>query len=361
MQPTHISQPTTAADQRGTAEAPTAIQSRQTHALASTTLLVLGGVLLFLTNLFVWVDRTVIDSSGFVSAVDQTLDKKAVQQRLADVITTQVLQSAEYQRFVDEQLPASASAVEPLVRNRAQPIIESAVQEILATELLGDARNTILLTLHTRLIALLEDRSELVEVRDDQLVLDLRDQVERVLDGLGINASSALQSDRANSLIGDSGTIVLVEDAGALRQASWLVQHWDTITVVLLIGSLLAFAGTILLRGDRLHGVFRVAAAAITVGVLTLLLGAITILVLKTAQPDMIVLREFVRDLLSNLRTQSAVLIVLGLVAIVVCDSRVRSVLDRGIGTATAALRRVDSTVLLVCLGIVGMLILLAI
>jgi hypothetical protein len=314
------------------------------HATLATVTLLGGAALLFLVNLAVWVDNSVLDSEGFVAAVDETMARDDVQQRMASVITTQMLQSDDYRQFVDEELPRPLSAVEPVLRGRVQPLIESALAQILASEVVGDVRNEVLTRLHDRLMTVLRDEGQVVDVQGDSLVIDVNQQVEGVLEGLGIEAPPALGGGPDGSgLLGDAGTIVLVEDAGPLRQVSWLVDNWGAIIAVLVVLTTLAFAVTLLLRGESYRGVRAIAGAVLAVGVFTLILGVGVILGLMIAEPERIVLREFVRDLMSGLRQQSALLILLGIAVMLLSATRMRVVLSR---SADALSTRLSTTAL---------------
>jgi hypothetical protein len=319
-------------------------------------LTIVSGIALLAANLLIWADRTVIDRDEFVETVDQTLAKPEVDERIASVITTQIVDSPQYKTFIDENLPSQAAALEPLVRGRARPFIEDAVQTVLSSELIGSVRNGVLGRLHDQLLAFLENERGLTEFQGDALVLDMRDQVNRVLDRLGIDPPEALGGGEGQ---GEAGTIVLLEDASALRQASWFVQNRAEIIIGLIVLALLCFAAIVLLRRPNSRGFWLVGAIVLAVGLISLFAVPLTNLILGEVMPERIVLQEFVRELLGNLRWQSVVLAILGAIAMVLTDRSVRAHIGQAGNAAVNTVQRVDSTLLLAIAGVLVILLLL--
>jgi len=345
--------------------------------VASVIVAVLGVIALFAANVLIWADSTLLSTQGFVPAVSRALDEPDSQERIADVVAQRVVESPEFQRQMDavsdtlarelnqspnvppaiqEQLPTNFDFLARAAEPQIQRLIETITLRILESEFSGAFRDTVLRTLHSNVIAVLEDRSVTgVGVEDDQVVLDLRGVIDRVFERIGIATPARLQNDPS------FGQVVLVEDAGALQQASFFVKNRVEIAMGALLIAALLFGAAIFLSPDHRGGVLTCGYAIAGAGILTLLLLWGGDLWLQSSSDERTVLKNMVDSLASNLRLQSIALIVLGGCLIAVGDRRILRVLEGGWSQGAAAVERfgVARTALIVLGGAAFLLVVL--
>ncbi len=147
-------------------------------------LLALGGVLALLSNLGLWVDRTVYDTDGFVSTVGGVLDDEDVQQVMAERFTEELFEAADIEDRLQAELPEGLKFLSLPLSNAARDFLTDASVRLLERERFQDVRDRALRETHSLLIAIIEDDSGAITTEDGKLVLDLRPIVEAVAEDI---------------------------------------------------------------------------------------------------------------------------------------------------------------------------------
>jgi hypothetical protein len=324
-------------------------------AVGSVVLVVLGVIALFAANVLVWVDSTLLNSTAFVHAVDRAVDTPESEQRIADVLAERIVESDEVQRQIDDvanrlatrlnenenvpgalqgQLPTDLSFLTRAAQPQIESLISSIVLRVLESDFSGQIRDEVMLTLHSTVIRVLEDRDDAaVQTSGNQLVLDLSNVVGRVFDRLGIDQPARLQQQ-------DFGRVVLVENASGLREASFFVRNSTEIAVAALLLAAALFGVAIFLNRDHRSGILICGYAIAGAGMLTLLVLWGSNMVLESEAGERTVLREVVKSLESNLRLQSLALVLLGVCLIAIADRRMLRMLETGWSKGAATVER---------------------
>jgi hypothetical protein len=270
--------------------------------------------------MLLWVQCTLLDSSEFQARTSSALDEPEARERAADVIATAIVNSGQVDQAIDERLTDELRLLAPVLKSQLQNGLAVTAERVLESDAFRGLRDEATLRFHRLVLGVLEDRRTLA-AREDQIVLDLSEYVPAVVQEMGLEAAeragggSALQD----------GTIVLVDDAGAVRSASFIARNTDAVAAVLALLSAGLFLLAIARVKDVRNGVRRSAYAVLTVGVVTLFLVFVVNQAIEGAYPERVVLQELVGSLLSTLRLQALVLALVGIVTAASTDRRVHT------------------------------------
>jgi hypothetical protein len=144
---------------------------------------VLFGIALMLTvvsNIGLWIDRTVYDTDTFVATTDDVLDDPDVQQVLADRFSAELYTAADVDERLQTELPEGLKFLALPLGTAAREFLRDASLRIVERQPFEDTRNRSLAEVHSRLIDAIEGESDAVSTEDDALVLDLQPVIERV-------------------------------------------------------------------------------------------------------------------------------------------------------------------------------------
>jgi hypothetical protein len=294
---------------------------------------ILGGIAVLLANVLLWVNSTLISTDGFTAAVNDALDNPEVEQRMADVLAERVVNSDQVQQRIDSELPPNLQLAARAARPQVENLVSQVTLQVLESDLTGNLRDTAVRRLHARVLDVLEDRRGPVEAQNDQIVLDVREIVQRIFDRIGVTPPAAVQQE-------NFGQVVLVRDVTGLKQASTFVRNSTEIAVGAIVIAALLFAAAIFMNRDRRQGVLFCGYAIAAVGLLTLVLLWAGNQVLASSAEERTVLLELVKSLEYNLRLQSLGLIVLGACLVIVADRRLLGFLQSGWNSGAAAVER---------------------
>jgi len=283
--------------------------------------LAIGIVTLTLANLLVWLERTVLNTSGFVATTGAALDEPAVEQRIAEVMTARVIESTDLNDRVAARLPSDLQFAAPLAERQLQALLSTLALAFLGSEASAEAREALITRLHSRVLAILEGDGEYLRINGDRLVIDLRPPLERLFERLSVAPPEALQRP-------DFAQIVIVQDSRPLQRAARLIQARHQLLAGFAILSIGAFGLTILLARDRSRALQACGFGVIAVGVGTLAAVLLSNLELAIAE-ERIVVRELLTAFERDLKVQSAILVGVGAVMVAVVDPRVRGYFHR--------------------------------
>ncbi len=283
-----------AADAQGTAFAsgsrrrtigPSAGSWRERHSsLLSTSLLVLGGLLLFFGVIFAWARVTIFDSDGFADAATESLRDEAVQDRLATELTDRIV------------------ANDP-ERARLRPLILGATAAIIDS--------TQFATIFTAAVERLHDR--VMDGESNDLLLELGEAIPRIRELI-----AQVDPELAARIPPDAGSgVVSLAESDYRARLARLSERVEILAVVLPVLAIVAFTGSLLVAQDH-------TAAAFSLGMALAVTAALVLVALVVGA---VVLRESVRPVnesaadgiwwsfTDSLRTTMRVVAIVGLVA----------------------------------------------
>jgi hypothetical protein len=282
-------------------------------------LLPLAVLFLLLANVLLWVDRTVFDTDRFAEAVDQTMAKPEVQDRLATVISQEVAAQVDVQKQLEGRLPDDLKFIASFAGNEIEEtVLYRASHRLLSSGFTADLRNEVVERAHRRLVSILESDDAALRAEGDELILDLRPVVNQVFDRVGLAVPARVQQAEAEG----RGVVVLMEDTSGLQAASFFVSNRVVFLILALLLGVACLAGFVLLHTNRMAGVSRAGLAVAATGVLSLLL----VFIVNQFIPDeRIVLRELAHQLQISLRWQSIGIVVIGVAMVLLADAGIRS------------------------------------
>ena len=211
-------------------------------------LVVLGCVLAPISVIGIWARNTLLDSEQYVDTVGPLADDPAIQQALADRVTTRLFESVDVEVELTDALPPEADFVTPFIADGLERFVHDATLRFAESDRFPRLWDRINRRAHTAVLAVLEgEGTETVDTRDGRVVLDVSaviDQVSERLADLGVDVFEDASGERLPS------ELVLFESEG-LTKAQSGVRLLDTLAYVLPVITLLLFAIAIAISPDR--------------------------------------------------------------------------------------------------------------
>ena len=323
-------------------------------AVGSAVLIIVGCVLAPLSVASVWASSQLSDTDQYVETVAPLADDPAVQDALANEVTTAVFENLDVEGITTDALETIAEQpnvpprVADLLPTLAVPItdgVESFTRDQVDSFFASDEFATLWAEVnriaHEQVVTLLEgNEGGAVSAQDDQITLNLGPIVaavqERLVDRGFELAANIPEVDR---------TFVLVE-SDAITQAQGFYSTLNTLGVWLPIITLVLFVVGVVLARDRrralVKGALGVAAAMVVLGVA---LTLTRMWYVETTPADVLsaeaaggVFDTLVRFLRTSLRALAVAALVVALAAFLAGPSaaaaRTRATFERGIGSA---------------------------
>lgn len=211
-------------------------------------LVVLGCVLAPIAVIGVWARNTVLETDQYVDTVGPLADDPAIQQALADRVTTRLFESVDVEAELSEALPDEADVVVPIVADGLERVVHDITLRFAESDRFPRLWERINRRAHAAVVAVLEgEGTETVDTRDGKVVLDVSAVVEQVQERLadsGIDVFDDASGERLPS------ELVLFESEG-LTKAQSAVRLVDRLAFILPVIPLLLFAIAIALSRDR--------------------------------------------------------------------------------------------------------------
>jgi len=314
-------------------------------------LIVVGAVLSPIALDALWIKRTVLDTDRFVAQLGPLADDPEIQAFVAGRLSDELIAQADLQTRLGNELPENLQFLDGTLGSAGNQLITTASTEVVQSEQFSRLWREALRVAHSKVVAVLTGDTNVVQVRNGVVTLDLgslRNEVRGRVGDTGLARFLPAASDKPLE--------ITLYQSDALASAQNFVKLLRVLGFVLPFLVLVLFGAGIALALDRRKAVFRVGVGltiAMVVHLAMLLLG-------RSAYLDAIVptlpepAANSLYDLLvyfPRVGTRTMVLVgILLMIGAAVCGSsalaaRTRAVVAAGIGRAGSGVARADAPV----------------
>ena len=240
--------------------------SARTRAILVWGLLVLGTLILLVGSLTVWVKRQALDTDAWVDTSTQLLEDDEVRTALSLYIVDQLYSNVDVEGRLEQRLPPDFEGLAGPLAGALRPPAEQAVDRFLQRPRVQALWEDINRAAHQSLLRILEDETrEGISTAEGAVTLDLRLFVVSVGEELGFGEQLDAR------LPPDAGQVTVLE-SDQLESAQTAVKAIKTLSWVVILLAIAAFAGSIWLSRDR-RGMLRIVGAVfLLVGILLLVI-----------------------------------------------------------------------------------------
>ena len=192
------------------------------HRIKVRILVVFASIFAFLAIFTSWVDRQALDTEEYVQTSGRMLENETISNAVADYAVDELFNNVDVAALLEERLPEDvrglAAPVAGGVRAGANSVAQRAFQSPRVQGLWKDANRAA----HTRLVAILEGRSQSVSSEGGKVVLDLRPIVTQLAERIGVSeqVDQRLPSDAAELEVADSEQLDLAQRITKLIKGS---------------------------------------------------------------------------------------------------------------------------------------------
>jgi hypothetical protein len=304
--------------------------------LAVWLLIVAGGVLLFVANAGIWVDREVYDSDNFVSTTNEIFEDPEVQAVMAERLTNRLVAAADLSGRLNEELPERLTFLALPITEAARDFIHDIVVRVLESDRFAQLRTRVLEIFHTNLIRVIENDNDLLSTDSGTLTIDLRPVLQEVADQLGLSEDSALVA--RLDLPEDAGVIEV--NQGAIAWSYAIAAAFQELIIIVLVAAVVCMAIAVIIARERRKTLRNVAIAVAAVGLITLIGLAISRYIIGEVAQSTDAARNLFDIVAATWQNQSFALLILGLLILLglflTGDSRLAvSLRDAGRAAAT--------------------------
>jgi hypothetical protein len=231
--------------------------------------LVIAGLLLFLSSFAIWINRVALNTNVFTDTSSSLLDDPAIRSAVANRTVDELFANVDVQAEVEKQLPADyqglAGPATAGLRQASYQIVNRALEQPAFQRLFkATLRST-----HQTLVEVLEGGGPRVSTENGEVTLNLRAIIDEAADRIGIGQQIA------DKIPADAGRIVVLR-ADELETAQNGFQLLKTLAWLLPFLTLIAFALAIWLARDRRRAVRSTGWVLVVVGILGLLAANLT-------------------------------------------------------------------------------------
>ncbi|GGL65566.1 hypothetical protein GCM10010129_06410 [Streptomyces fumigatiscleroticus] len=150
----------------------------------------------------VWAGRTVLDTGRWVATVGPLPEDPAVNAALSAYLTEELFSRLDVEERLSDALPDRASFIAAPVTSAVHDYVRESISRLIRTEEFQDLWREANRSAHPRIVAVLEDRAENVDVQGDTVTLDLLPLVNNLLGAL---------EDRLPTVFGKEGDLPSVK------------------------------------------------------------------------------------------------------------------------------------------------------
>jgi hypothetical protein len=227
--------------------------SEMPHRLAVRILVVLASLLGFLAIFTSWIDRQALDTDQWVETSGKLLEDKAISDALATYAVDQLYSDVNVPRLIKKRLPPELSDLSAPaaagIREVATRAAKRAFQSGKVQNLWQDANRVA----HTQLVAILEDKSEVISSQNGKVVLDLEPIVLQLADRIGLKqqVNQAIEKGEDSGRVQSDFSQLEIADSKQLDTARTVTKILRGLAWLFTIGSLLLFVVAVYLAKGR--------------------------------------------------------------------------------------------------------------
>jgi len=320
-------------------EAPRTRAPRSRRVLAGIAL-VLACLTILLTTVALWAHQVAFNTDRFTSLVSTVIDEPEVIDPLAARVSTQVVDGLDLQTRIATRLPDAMKPLAVPITASLQEAITSRLERALSNPKIQEALVSTIAVAHEKVMNLLRDRSDAVQVVNGYVVVDVWPMIDTALGELqsmglipadiqlpdlseadiGSRLGPVLESKLGVTLPPDFGTIQLMP-ADQLLAARTVVRAFDVVVIVLIVLSIVLVLLALWLSTNRRRMVIFLALGTLLAFLLArLVTNTATDAVVNGIQDEGLrgAVRTAALQVIGNLRQITVwILVVTGIVAIV--------------------------------------------
>ena len=154
-------------------------------------LVVLASILAFLAIFTSWIDQQALDTNEWVDTSGRLLEDKAISDAVATYSVDQLYANVDVTRLVKKRLPDGLQQVASPVSAGIREIATRAAMRAFQSQRVQNLWQRANRVAHTRLVAILEDKSTAISSQNGKVVLDLKPIVYQLADRLGFKKQVA--------------------------------------------------------------------------------------------------------------------------------------------------------------------------
>lgn len=254
-------------------EAPVTAESTSRQGRGRTTavwaVLIIAGLLLFLTSFAVWINRVALNTQVFSDTSTALLDDDAIRSAVATRTVDELFANVDVQAEIEAQLPPDFKSLSGPVTAGLQAASYKILDRALEQPALQELFAISLEEMQKTLVKVLEGGGPGVSTQGGEVTLDLGAIIEEAANRIGIGAQIA------DKIPADAGQIVILrsDQLGAAQDSFQLLK---TLAWVLPLLTLVAFGFAVWLAGERRRAVRGVGIVLAVVGLLGLLAAKLT-------------------------------------------------------------------------------------
>ena len=229
-------------------------------------MVIFGSLLVVIACFATWAERQALTTDDWVKTSDRLLQNEAIQKALANYAVDQLYANVDVEAQLDQALPPNFKRLSGPASTGLRSLATSGAERVIATDRFQQAWENANRAAHQTLIAIIEDKGDVVSTSGGEVVLELRPLIIQVANQLGLG------KDLANQLPPDVGNLKIIssDELGLAQTIAKLIRGVALITSLL---ALALFAGAIYLsRGYRWITALGVGIGFILVGIVVLIL-----------------------------------------------------------------------------------------
>jgi hypothetical protein len=204
----------------------------------------------------VWVRNTILHTNQFVDTLAPLADNPAIQQAVANRVTTTLVEAANLQQRLKDALPDRAKVAAPFIVGGAEQVVREATLKIVQSDQFSTLWKQMLKRAHTQVVAVLQGKgTDSVTTKNGQVVVHLGPVAERVakrLSDAGISFFDNIDPSRVDRE-------VVLFDSADLRKGQGAVDLLDKVANYLPFVALILLAIALWLSGNRRRTILRTA------------------------------------------------------------------------------------------------------
>jgi Short C-terminal domain len=227
---------------------------------------IVGSLLAVIAMFATWAERQALTTDDWVKTSGRLLENEDIQKALANYAVDQLYANVDVEAELDQALPPNFKRLSGPASTGLRSLATSGAERVIASDRFQQAWENANRAAHQTLIAIIEDKGDVVSTSGGEVVLELRPLIVQVANQLGIGA------DLADRLPPDVGNLKIIssDELGLAQTIARLIRGLALVTSLLTFG---LFALAIYLsRGYRWITVLSVGIGLILAGIAVLIL-----------------------------------------------------------------------------------------